>query len=335
MSNPKEQNKLKSVTSIPKWRERAPWTYKVDLIFLVGAPRSGTTWLQAMLASHPKIYTGTETLFFMTFQAVEQRFWHPPGGRRIGLGEYLSPEEFYNFMADFFWRVVSGLPEPPREIKYFLEKTNSHCLYADFILRVFPKARFIHLVRDARAVVASMLRAATTWGRDWAPRTVDEGVKLWARHVEAGRLISQKVRNRNQFIQIKYEDIRKNPSKYLKMLFEWLNLPVKENLITTIIQSNSLESVRASKNPFVSIPLRETKGAPAKINTAYPGGFIGPAPYKLREVQLSRLQRLRIEYLVGDILRGLGYPEVKTWFSIWEKILISSRIRRILRLPRL
>ena len=33
----------------------------LDLVFIVGSPRSGTSWLQQMLGSHPEIATPTET----------------------------------------------------------------------------------------------------------------------------------------------------------------------------------------------------------------------------------------------------------------------------------
>ena len=46
------------------------WTNNVEMIFLVGCPRSGTTWLQAMLSSHPTVYTGPETQFFFSFSTV-------------------------------------------------------------------------------------------------------------------------------------------------------------------------------------------------------------------------------------------------------------------------
>src|SRR5947209_5758409 len=136
---------------------RAPWTYDAELVFLVGSPRSGTTWLQAMLACHPEIYTGPETQFFGSYQPVEREYLREKDGR-CGISEYLDPSAFYRLIAESFWSVVSALPEPPRQPRYFLEKSPYDCVFAELILRTFPRARFIHLLRDARAVVASMLR---------------------------------------------------------------------------------------------------------------------------------------------------------------------------------
>ena len=38
-----------------------------DLLFIVGSPRSGTTWLQLLLAGHPEVATRGETHLFEHF----------------------------------------------------------------------------------------------------------------------------------------------------------------------------------------------------------------------------------------------------------------------------
>jgi hypothetical protein len=60
---------------------RAPWTHEAGLDFLVGCPRSGTAWLQAMLACHPDIYTGPETPFFGAYHPVEREYLREKDGR--------------------------------------------------------------------------------------------------------------------------------------------------------------------------------------------------------------------------------------------------------------
>src|SRR5438128_3132184 len=91
---------------LPAAPERAPWTHAVEPVFLVGCARSGTTWLQAMLACHPAIHTGPETHFFSSFHPVELEFWRAKD-RRLGLSEYLGQDAFYGLIGDSFWRTVS------------------------------------------------------------------------------------------------------------------------------------------------------------------------------------------------------------------------------------
>ena len=125
------------------------WTREAELVFLVGAPRSGTTWLQAMLGSHPAIATGPETHFFKMMSSVESGFTHKLP-RPVGLDQYLTPDEFYSMVADVFHRVISRVPPPRGPQFYFLEKTPEHAPYAGFILRCFPqRGSFIYCATDA------------------------------------------------------------------------------------------------------------------------------------------------------------------------------------------
>lgn len=303
---------------------RSSWTHGVDLVFLVGCPRSGTTWLQSMLACHPSIYSGPETHFFVSFSRFEEKFKHPPA-LNVGPSAYLKESEFYKSIRELFWCLISKLPPPKRKPSYFIEGTPHHCDYAEFILRTFPDARFIHLIRDGRAVVASLLRISKTWGADWAPNTVKRATKMWQWRVRQGQKIIQLTQSSNQYIDVRYEDLRQNPQQYLPRLFEWLGLPIDESLIDLAVDSTCIKKVQTSNKAFPTIP---------KWNEKYPRDFFGPAPCNVNDIQLSHVQRLAVEYIAGDLLLKLGYPEVKTQFSDSEKKSILKEIEtgKILRL---
>src|SRR5690349_4225193 len=58
-------------------------------IFIVGCPRSGTTWVQRLLVSDPRIAGGQESHFFTVFGgAMESTRPAKPGGRVVGLRCY-------------------------------------------------------------------------------------------------------------------------------------------------------------------------------------------------------------------------------------------------------
>jgi hypothetical protein len=44
-------------------------------VFIVGAPRSGTTWLQAMIGAHPSICTTDELKLFNLFTGPWEESW--------------------------------------------------------------------------------------------------------------------------------------------------------------------------------------------------------------------------------------------------------------------
>lgn len=77
----------------------APSFTEDNMIFIVGCPRSGTTWLQRLLATHPRIKTGHESRIF-EYVGSQFRNWRfdldSPnrvlGGR--GMTCYFTEEEF-------------------------------------------------------------------------------------------------------------------------------------------------------------------------------------------------------------------------------------------------
>jgi hypothetical protein len=282
---------------------RAAWTEDTELVFLVGCPRSGTTWLQGLIATHPAVYTGPETQFFGAYDSVEREYLREKDGR-CGISEYLQPEAFYGLMADTFWTVISALPEPESPPRYFLEKSPYHCVFAEMILRTFPRARFLHLIRDARAVVASFLRISQSWGSGWAPDTAERGTQFWYECVSAGCAIAEKVSSPTQYLGLRYEDVRADPEQYLSGLYEWLELPYDAALIHSAIEANSLARCRSGEELFPAIAMPNTACEQPK----YPDGHVGPAPRSADEAALSDEDRLTVERMAIDVLEELGYP---------------------------
>src|SRR5204862_8040010 len=81
-----------------------------NLVFIVGAPRSGTSWLQRLLGAHPAIVTTQETGLFNAYCAPLLNAWSeqmPSGepafwrGRNVGLPAVLTTDEFRNLIVNF------------------------------------------------------------------------------------------------------------------------------------------------------------------------------------------------------------------------------------------
>lgn len=286
-------------------------------VFVIGCPRSGTTWVQAMLAAHPSMQSGPETHFFEAFAPVYDLFHIQQSGvlgRNVGLPAYLSTEQFNAWVRAAFWALVTANRTwQGEQSAYFLEKTPQHGLYADFILAVFPQARFIHVIRDARAVTASLLRASTSWGKNWAPKRADEAANFWQTQVEAARKIRTLV-DAHQYYEVRYEDLRLAPQQQLGKLFEWLALAIEPAALAEIVANNAIDKSQRASEPFAAISTQPQQ---------YPEGFIGAAPIHVEEFALTAYQRLQVEYEVGALLRQLGYPEVRSSFSLREKWLIG------------
>lgn len=135
-------------------------------IFIVSAPRSGSTLLFETLAEHEALWTvGRES-----HGIIEQIEELAPGARnwdsnRLVAGDAtpaIRSKLVNNFLSklrtadNVFYREFAG--RKPEEIR-FLEKTPKNALRIPFFKKIFPDAKFIFLHREARANISSIMEA--------------------------------------------------------------------------------------------------------------------------------------------------------------------------------
>jgi hypothetical protein len=115
-------------------------------VFLVGCPRSGTTLLFDLLRRHPGFASRAAEghLIWDTYQHPARNGWD--SDRRTG--EDVWPGET-RFVHASVRRVAGSRP--------FLDKTPKNALRVPYLSALFPDARFVFLVRDGRATVASLI----------------------------------------------------------------------------------------------------------------------------------------------------------------------------------
>src|SRR5688572_33163552 len=93
----------------------------IDLAMIVGAQRSGTTWLQLLCAAHPKIAGGEELHLFSHYVGhivhnyyEDLRKWTANKGVGQGLPSLLTPAEFdaaiKQFCTTTLSRLIQGKP---------------------------------------------------------------------------------------------------------------------------------------------------------------------------------------------------------------------------------
>lgn len=193
-------------------------------LFLVACPRSGTTWLQLILDSHPKIATRRETHLFDGYVAALYNLWQREisAPHKDGLRVLLSEPEFDNAIARFCEVVFGKIAASNPVAEYVLEKTPGHLRYHRTIRTLYPEARFLHLVRDPRAVVASLLAARKEpWGT-WAPADVFEAARRWREDVFMAR--HEIGRYGDDYCEVRYEDLAAAPDAVLARICEWLGV---------------------------------------------------------------------------------------------------------------
>ena len=269
-----------------------------NLVFLLGAPRSGTTWLQRLLASHPRIKTGQESGVFK-YVGWPLRVWKadmhedPRGGQ--GLPCYLTEQEFLSVLKKYMASLLKAMVKDLRPGELFLEKTPSHALLVPEIAELLPRVKLLHLIRDPRDVSASLIAASKGWGRSWAPRGAYKSAKTWVQHVNAVREAAPRLQP-GQLMEIFYEDLFREPVPTLRRICGFLNLPWTDGEIAAAVAANTANELR--KGNGTPIPIRGEHGKGDSDVVREPVDFVRKAhPGTWRE-DLTFLDRLQIKFVL-------------------------------------
>ena len=145
----------------------------LPMFFVVGIPRSGTTWLAAFLASmnrdwlmvheaHKMDYDVSRIAAFQPWQAEGYVF----GARRLRVLDYIERKK-------------------PNAIGYG-EVTPRVYYFTDSIRKCYPDAKYVHLVRDPRKAVVSLMNYGYFAGdRGRLHRRMSPDSGKWQKHVRA------------------------------------------------------------------------------------------------------------------------------------------------------
>ncbi len=200
---------------------------KNRMLFLLSAPRSGSTLMQRMLGSHSEVFTHPEP-HLMTplahlgyFESVDKApYDHINSAEAMRLFVEALPrgEEDYLDALRAYADTLYGRMLSTSSARYFLDKTPAYALVANFIGRVYPEAKYVVLTRHPLAIFSSY--ANSFFDGDWRAAheynpIVERYVPAIARFVRAGRV---------PLIHVRYEDMVQAPEAHLERVFAFLGL---------------------------------------------------------------------------------------------------------------
>lgn len=293
----------------------------VKRVFIVGCPRSGSTWTTFLLAQHPSVATFQHAKLFDYL--VQMRRWYrlkagysfivdpirdgggEPGGdgkdKNLRLAEILPEEDLYPLLRPVAAGILDRVASVRPGVSVVVDKTPENGHLADFILEIFPDAYFLHIVRDPRAVYCSHRSASTSWARWEFPTQPVDGARFWREGVEAAMRIEGMT---ERYLQVRYEDLREKGASELERICAWLGLEVEPGFAARAIQASTKEKVRKT--------------------TELPKGFVRKTPGGGWRDELAPRDARIIEHLAGDLMVGLGYERTQKPFR-FEPLRIRLR----------
>lgn len=133
-------------------------------VFVIGAPRSGTSALAWAIAAHPDFVTGNEAdfTFYMLRSNPFGEAWIRTNARADAMltTSGMDRATFMRTMGagiDAIFRAMHA--ENGEGEKRWVDSTPANTMVADRLAELLPDARFVHILRDGRAAVASMVKS--------------------------------------------------------------------------------------------------------------------------------------------------------------------------------
>ncbi len=276
----------------------------IKMLFIIGAPRSGTTMLERMLSAHSMIQGGAEPhlLTPLAYTGYWDKVDNAPYDHILSsLAQRTFVEELPNGEQDY-WKacrafcgvLYSSLVSTSGK-SICLDKTPAYALILPFIKKVFPDAGYIVLTRHPLAIFSS-----------FANSFFDGDYQLAQDHEP---LLNKYIPNMAAFLRddtvskfhVRYEGLVSNPESWMRDICKYLNIPFEPEMIE-YGQANSKK--RKGLGDPVGIHQH------ARPSTTSIAKWIGDLTSDASKLEL--MQSI-IAQLDPQDLERLGYPVTELW----------------------
>ncbi len=275
----------------------------ISVSFIVTRGRSGSTMLQNMLDAHPNICAPNESDFVLHLKSKygNTTKWNERTingfikdlntNRKYRLFWKVPPETLQSLFdtydvasyADACKLVYLSFQSPfeKQEISQIVDKNPVNFHFLDELKLVFPKASFIHLVRDPRAVVGSIKKS---FNKTNIPRIANSWVK-------ANDLIELEKKGSTSIV-VNYEDLVKNPEGSLNSITTFLDQKYCKDMLKSYAE---IDKIQATHGNF---SLDHHKNLSQPISTSFVAKW---------KTHLSDLEINQIGFITSEAAQKYGY----------------------------
>ncbi|MBI1317460.1 MAG: hypothetical protein GC168_00740 [Candidatus Hydrogenedens sp.] len=284
----------------------------VNMLFVIGAPRSGTTMLERMLSSHSMIQGGPEPHLLTPvahlgpWDKVEKAPYDhilAAESQKLFIEQLPNGEQDYWEACRAYCDVLYGRFLAAKGSKTIcMDKTPAYALILPFMAKVFPDAKFVVLTRHPLAMFSSF--ANSFFDGDY--QVAHEHNPLVERYVPA---LAAFLRQTDvPFFHVRYEDLVKDPESWFQKICDYIGVPFEADAINYGDKQKEEDRAPGLGDPIgVKQHSRPTTGSIKKWVQE-----LGTDPAKLT------LMRGVIAKLDPADLETLGYPLETLWKALDE-----------------
>jgi hypothetical protein len=204
------------------------------MLFVIGAPRSGTTMLEHMLSAHSRIQGGPEPhlLTPLAHLGIWAKVDKAPYDHILAaqaqkefVAQLPHKEQDYWEACRAYCNVLYGRYMEGKDKDVCLDKTPAYALILPFLMKVYPDAKYIVLTRHPLALFSSY--ANSFFDGDYAHAHNFNPILL--RYVPA---LAAFLRQREvAHIHVRYEDLVKDPETWFERICTYIGIPYEPEAI--------------------------------------------------------------------------------------------------------
>ena len=305
-------------------------------IFVVGCPRSGTTLVQLVLHAHPDIAIPPENRFLLELYDRREHFGdlrEDTNRRRLAHFIVKRPHtkvRDYGLKARVTQRRIAQAPptigSAAREVfrgyakrfgkRRWGDKRPAYIQRLDVVLRMFPDAQIIHVVRDGRDCVSSLK------GMPWWSGGSIVAIWTWRNAMARGRRARRRL-PADTYLEVRYEDLVADPETQTRRLCDFLG----EDFHEAMLQPQEVAAV--------AVPQRKvwhTRTHEAIDDRALQRWRDDLEPWELDLLEFVAARELRAHgYALSRGRRPLPPPWALARFAVLHVRRTVARVRRDLR----
>jgi omega-hydroxy-beta-dihydromenaquinone-9 sulfotransferase len=217
-------------------------------VFILGCARSGTSILGEAVAASPRV------TYLYEVSAIWNRVFPDRPDHRL-TGADASPEACRRLREELGARLV----DPARDV--LVEKNPKHTLRIPLLDAVFPDCRIVHLIRDGRDTVASLMfrNRGPEWGHLKIPGWADilrrypaeNHIRCAHQWRDSVRIAREDARSLppDRYFEVRYEDLVRDPEAAVEDVFRFLGLEMTAEVRSFVprIQDATADSYHAKR----------------------------------------------------------------------------------------
>ena len=230
----------------------------IEVNYIIGIGRSGTTLLTSILGAHPEINTIPEN-YFVTFfyNSFKNKTYFKPSELilihefnllfnklqlYIGFDYTLTKEDdflhqpfigSYHELCKRFYKFFKHKTNHSVNAPIIIDKNPSNTLYCEKLLELNPNAKFIFITRDYRANILSRIESIHI-----RPPSVAYNAIRWNYFIS--KALRFEKQHENQVLKIKYEELVSHTENTLDRIFSFLKI---EQYSTSNLQMNEEQAI--------------------------------------------------------------------------------------------